>query len=178
MATISPALFPESGQRKLSVREAMQRAKAAACTVPKDNKPTCSGQVFVGLFFDGIGNNLVADYEEPPVEERKHSNVVRLFHTFRDEPEKGYFPHHIPGVGTKFPKIGDDNTYLFKKNRGAIGGERGEARIIWGFTPATELAAYLCHGRPLILDDAAANIANTLASSGSPAAQRRMALRT
>ncbi len=113
MATISPEPFPELGQRKLSVREAMQRAKAAGCTVPKDNKPSCSGQVFVGLFFDGTGNNRIADYEEPPVEERNHSNVVRLFHTFRDEPEKGYFRHYIPGVGTKFPEIGDNNSYLF-----------------------------------------------------------------
>ncbi len=178
MATISPAPFPESGQRKLSAREAMQRAKAAACTVPKDNKPTCSGQVFVGLFFDGTGNNLVADYKAPPVEECKHSNVVRLFHTFRDEPEKGYLPHYIPGVGTKFPKIGDDNTYLFKKNRGAIGGERGEARIVWGLLQLLNSPHIYVTDAPLILDDVAANIANTLASSGSPAAQRRMALCT
>ena len=178
MATISPAPFPESGQRKLSAREAMQRAKAAACTVPKDNKPTCSGQVFVGLFFDGTGNNLVADYEELSVEERKHSNVVRLFHTFRNEREKGYLRHYIPGVGTKFPKIGDDNTYLFKKNRGAIGGERGENRIIWGLLQLLNSPHIYVTGTPLILDDAAANIANTLASSGSPGAQRRMALRT
>ncbi len=178
MATISPAPFPESGQRKLSAREAMQRAKAATCTVPKDNKPTCSGQVFVGLFFDGTGNNLVADYEETPVEERKHSNVVRLFHTFRNEPDKGYLRHYIPGVGTKFPKIGDDNTYLFNKNRGAIGGERGENRIIWGLLQLLNSPHIYVTGAPLILADAAANIANTLASSGSPAAQRRMALRT
>lgn len=178
MATISPLPFPESGQRKLSAREAMQRAKATACTVPKDNKPTCSGQVFVGLFFDGTGNNLVADYEEPPVEERKHSNVVRLFHTFRDEREKGYLRHYIPGVGTKFPKIGDDNTYLFKKNRGAIGGERGENRIIWGLLQLLNSPHIYVTGAPLILDDAAANIANTLAGFGSPEAQRRMALRT
>lgn len=178
MATISPHPFPESGQRKLSAREAMQRAKAAACTVPKDNKPTCSGQVFVGLFFDGTGNNRIADYEEPPVEERKHSNVVRLFHTFRIAEKKGYFRHYIPGVGTKFPKIGDDNTYLFKKNRGAIGGERGEARIIWGLLQLLNSLHIYVTGAPLLSDDVAANIANTLASSGSPAAQRRMALRT
>lgn len=179
MATISPAPFPESGQRKLSAREIMQRAKAVACTVPKDNKPSCSGQVFVGLFFDGTGNNLDADYVEPrTVEERKHSNVVRLFHTFRNEREKGYLRHYIPGVGTKFPKIGDDNTYLFKKNRGAIGGERGENRIIWGLFQLLNSPHIYVTGAPLILDDAAANIANTLAGLGSPEAQRRMALRT
>jgi hypothetical protein len=179
MATISPSPFPESGQRKLSAREAMQRAKAAACTVQQDNKPSCSGQVFVGLFFDGTGNNLFADYEERPVEERKHSNVVRLFHTFRTEQKKGYFRHYIPGVGTKFPKIGDDNTYLFGKNRGAIGGERGENRIIWGLLQLVNSPhQYVTGGALLIQDPEAKIIANTLASSGSPAAQRRMALRT
>lgn len=49
MATISPSPFPESGQRKLSAREVMQRAKAAACTVPQDNKPSCSGQVTINV---------------------------------------------------------------------------------------------------------------------------------
>jgi len=75
-------------------------------------------------------------------------------------------------------KIGDDNTYLFKKNRGAIGGERGEARIIWGLLQLLNSPHIYVKGAPLLSDDVAANIANTLASSGSPAAQRRMALRT
>ena len=67
MTTISPSPFPESGQRKLSARETLQRTKALACTVPKDSKPTCSGQVFVGMFFDGTGNNLEDDFEKPPI---------------------------------------------------------------------------------------------------------------
>ncbi|MCE1241380.1 MAG: hypothetical protein LWW83_15815, partial [Azonexaceae bacterium] len=63
MATISPAPFPESGQRVLTPRETMQRVKALACTIPKDNKPSCSSQIFVGIFFDGTGNNRQEDYE-------------------------------------------------------------------------------------------------------------------
>jgi len=44
MATISPAPFPESGQRKLSAREAMQRAKAAGSCFPGISGPKKSGR--------------------------------------------------------------------------------------------------------------------------------------
>ena len=179
MTTKSPSPFPESGQRKLSARESLQRAKALACTLPKDNTPSCSGQLFVGMFFDGTGNNVTEDYEKPPAEKRKHSNVVRLFHTFRDEPKKGYIRNYIPGVGTPFPEIGDDNKYLFDVNRGAAMGERGEDRIIWGLLQLTNAPhQYVTGGALLIQNPQAKTIATTLASSGSPAAQRRLALRT
>lgn len=179
MATISPSPFPESGQRTLSAKETLQRAKALACTVPKDNQPTCSGQVFVGIFFDGTGNNRAEDFDKPPVDQRKHSNVVRLFHTFRNEPKKGYLRYYIPGVGTPFPEIGDNNKYLFNVNRGAAMGERGEDRIIWGLLQLLNAPhQYVCNLAQLITDATAKIIANTLASAGAPAAQRRLALRT
>ena len=110
MTTTSPAPFPEDGLRKLSPKEMMQRAKALACTLPKDNKPTCSGQVFVGIFFDGTGNNRDRDYVELPPEKGKHSNIVRLFHSYRDKWNQGYLRYYIPGVGTPFPEIGDSGT--------------------------------------------------------------------
>jgi hypothetical protein len=41
------------GERKLTPRETMQRTAAlCAMSLPK---PKCTGQVFVGLFFDGTG---------------------------------------------------------------------------------------------------------------------------
>ena len=126
MATTSPNPFPADGQRKLTTVEALQRAKALSCTLPKDTRPTCSGQVFVGIFFDGTGNNMHDDYEVPPPEKRKHSNIVKLFLTYKNNGQAGYFRNYIPGVGTPFPEIGDKNTYLFNKNRGSIAGERGE----------------------------------------------------
>lgn len=178
MSTTSPLAFPESGQRKLSARETLLRAKALACTLPKAPTPTCSGQVFVGIFFDGTGNNLKKDYETPPVAERKHSNVVRLFHTFRNDPETGYIRTYIPGVGTPFPEIGDNNKYLFDVNRGAAMGERGEDRIIWGLIQLLNAPHRYVTAAPLIQNPEAKTIATTLASSGSPAAQRRLALRT
>lgn len=178
MPTTSPSPFPESGSRTLSARETMQRAKAVACTLPKDNTPTCSGQVFVGLFFDGTGNNRTDDYEKPPVEQRKHSNVVRLFHTFQNRPRQGYFPFYIPGVGTPFPEIGDDNRYLFA-NRGAAAGEKGGHRIIWGLLQLLNAPhQYARNLEQLITDATAKTICNTLAGPGSLDAQRRLVLKT
>lgn len=178
MATTSPFPFPESGQRKLSARETMQKARAKACSLPKDNVPTCSGQVYVGIFFDGTGNNLTEDYTTPSVERRKHSNVVRLFHTFRDEPKKGYLRVYVPGVGTAFPEIGDDNSYLLA-NRGAAAGEKGGHRIIWGLMQLLNAPyQYVTGGAELIVQSMAKNICSALAGPGSLDAQRRLALKT
>lgn len=156
----------------------MQRASAMACTLPKDNMPSCSGQVFVGIFFDGTGNNLDDDYTAPPVDQRKHSNVVRLFHTFRNEPMKGYLRVYVPGVGTPFPEIGDDNRYLFA-NRGAAAGEKGGHRIIWGLLQLLNAPHQFASDLAKLITDAAAKtICTTLAGPGSLDAQRRLVLNT
>ena len=81
MTTISPNPFPTNGVRTLSRADYLVRQKALQCALPKDNAPSCSGQVFVGIFFDGTGNNLHYDYEVPPPEKRKHSNVVKIFYS-------------------------------------------------------------------------------------------------
>ena len=81
MTTISPNPFPTNGVRTLSRADYLVRQKALQCALPKDNAPSCSGQVFVGIFFDGTGNNLHYDYEVPPAENRKHSNLVTIFYS-------------------------------------------------------------------------------------------------
>ena len=82
MATISPNPFPTNGVRTLSRADYLIRQKALQCALPNDNAASCSGQVFVGIFFDGTGNNLHYDYEVPPLEKRKHSTVVKIFYSF------------------------------------------------------------------------------------------------
>ena len=81
MATISPHPFPTNGIRTLSRADYLIRQKALQCALPKDNAPSCSGQVFVGIFFDGTGNNLHYDYDVLAPEKRKHSNVVKIFYS-------------------------------------------------------------------------------------------------
>ena len=178
MTTASPALFPENGVRKLSPKETMQRMKALSCTLPKDNRPTCSGQVHVGIFFDGTGNNMREDFQLPPPEKRKHSNIVRLFHTHRDEPKNGYLRYYIPGVGTPFPEIGDNNKYLGGFNRGSIGAEKGEDRLIWAFTRLLNAPHRFVFGVDLIPNDLAKTIVGNVATPTSPGTIRRVVLKT
>ncbi|WP_198083492.1 phospholipase effector Tle1 domain-containing protein [Variovorax sp. E3] len=115
---IDSALNPVRGQtrvgeRPLSPREYLKRA-AALCAINSDGgKPKCSGQLFVGMFFDGTGNNEDVDFKKYESEPRKqkHTNVVRLYHA-HPGPLKvatnGYYRYYMPGLGTAFREIGDD----------------------------------------------------------------------
>jgi hypothetical protein len=170
MSTQSPSLFPTGGLRPLSTREALQRSQALACTVPTNTRPSCSGQVFVGLFFDGTGNNLELDYNQPAPDKRKHSNVVRLYQTFRDEHTAGYLRFYLPGVGTPFPEIGDSGGKL-----GKAMAARGEDRIHWAFTRLVNAPHRFVHDAALI-DDANSKVAVGQLSSGT-ARFRRNTLR-
>jgi hypothetical protein len=57
-------------------------------------KPSCSKDISIGIFFDGTNNNLERDR---PL--KGHSNIVVLFDTHKEDPEKGYFHYYIPGCG-------------------------------------------------------------------------------
>jgi len=178
MTTTSPAPFPEDGLRKLSPKEMMQRAKALACTLPKDNKPTCSGQVFVGIFFDGTGNNRDRDYVELPPEKRKHSNIVRLFHSYRDKWNQGYLRYYIPGVGTPFPEIGDSGTG-WSSTAGSAAAWKGENRIVWGLFQLLNAPHRFVHNNALLIQpDEAKTVVGNTASSTNPGAMRRVILNT
>jgi hypothetical protein len=192
MTTISPQPFPEDGARKLSPKENMQRANALACTMPQDNKPACSGQVFVGIFFDGTGNNMRNDYESLPPEKRKHTNVVKIFQTYPSTEEKsGHFRFYIPGVGTPFPEIGDvkpvktsftaaEKAEAATKSGAILGstaGEDAEPRIIWAFTRLLNAPhQFVFNDAPLIPDGLAKDIANVTGGIGQPGAGRRSVL--
>ena len=94
---------------------------------------SCTGDIFIGMFFDGTGNNETIDFlnvRNTP-SEHKQSNVVRLYHAY-PKGVKGttkYYPFYIPGVGTPFPEIGDAGG-----NAGTATSWNGEARLIWGIT--------------------------------------------
>jgi len=178
MSTVSPTPFPANGHRQLSPREAMQRLKALSCTLPKDGKPRCSGQVHVGLFFDGTGNNKQLDYDSLPPDKRKHSNVVRLFQSHRDTPTAGYFRHYISGVGTPFPEIGDTNHPDGKWPGGSAFAEKGEHRIVWGLLQLINSVHRYVYQAPLIQPAQDKIIVNNLAGITNPAAMRRVAMKT
>ncbi|MGN5351248.1 hypothetical protein ACQ4P5_03485 [Ralstonia sp. L16] len=79
-----------SKERPLSEKETMQRMCALNALLPKSHIPSCDGNLFVGMFFDGTGNNEDEDYKKHEGDPRhqKHSNVVRLYHAYPDLKEK------------------------------------------------------------------------------------------
>lgn len=86
------------------------------------NSEKCEVSVHIGIFFDGTGNNR---YEHESI--RKDSNVARLFRAYPDEPSDNKFRIYIPGVGTRFPEIGEESPAA--TGMGFGGG--GEGRILF-----------------------------------------------
>jgi hypothetical protein len=152
---------------------------AARAAQPPGGTAQCPvGMIRMGIFFDGTGNNMKLDYDDPSPDQRKHSNVVKLFQGFPDRQTEGYFPYYIPGVGTSFPEIGDRSRPEQLFNFGSSCAEMGEDRIIWAFTRLLNSPyRFVFPGTQLIPDAQSRTIANVLSGSGSPAAQRRVALK-
>lgn len=82
---------------------------------------TCLQKIWFSFFFDGTGNNLVADLKLS-----KHSNIARLYRAHRPSNEKvGIYAIYIPGIGTYFREVGDPGGTVM----GAAFGAKGEARL-------------------------------------------------
>lgn len=158
--------------RPLSARETMNRANAIAARTVAASSPACAGQIFIGMFFDGTGNNRDTDYlsvENTP-EKYKHSNVVRLFHAYPDNATRGtarYYRFYVPGVGTPFREIGDSGGKL-----GTSTSWNGEPRLIWGITRVFNAVSNFVSREDLIPADQAGRIANAVGGIGSMAIHR------
>lgn len=63
----------------------------------------CQGNIHLGIFFDGTGNN--SDADKPKL---KHSNIAKMSDTYMFDRGSGYYKLYVPGVGTPFPEIGED----------------------------------------------------------------------
>ncbi|WP_174525994.1 T6SS phospholipase effector Tle1-like catalytic domain-containing protein [Janthinobacterium agaricidamnosum] len=168
-----PELFKtRSVDRPLNSREIMQRAKAISTNNYKPRELKCTGQIFIGIFFDGTGNNEDIDYlqvKNLPAKQ-KHSNVVRLFHAYPDHLMRGtskYYRYYIPGVGTNFPEIGDNGGML-----GTGASWNGEPRLIWGLTRIFNAISDYVYGDVLISTEKSGNIANNTGGIGSIAFHR------
>ncbi|MBP7566317.1 MAG: DUF2235 domain-containing protein [Burkholderiaceae bacterium] len=117
-----------------SAEERLARTLAALQRIEPPRPLGCSGSIYVGMFFDGTGNNMKLDYDDVKDEpaKQKHSNVVRLYHVYPDsgmDGANGYFKYYAAGVGTPFDEVGDMGDW-----QGAAFAAGGEARIIWGLT--------------------------------------------
>ncbi|CAE6792356.1 T6SS phospholipase effector Tle1-like catalytic domain-containing protein [Paraburkholderia nemoris] len=95
-----------AGVRPLTLQERKQRADAMAC-LDNGTKPgasDCSQNIWISIFFDGTGNNLLHDTPR-----EKQSNVSRLWaaHAADDDAASTY-RIYLPGLGTPYPAIGEN----------------------------------------------------------------------
>lgn len=157
---------PLDGKRKLTARETAQRAKAMAC-VRSTRSTQCQGQIYVGLFFDGTGNNdqwVEEGRTQTQRERNKHSNVARLFDAHLNEPEAGLFRYYMPGVGTPFREIGDTSKSLYD-SIGMGFGYMGADRINYGITSLfNAVHVYLTDAR-LLDPESQRTLVNTISRS-------------
>jgi hypothetical protein len=182
-----PDPMPVEGFRTLSPREMILRQSALTCIRSRESAQ-CQGQVWATLFFDGTGNNM--DWKEPGTtqtqkERGKHSNVARLFNAAIKEPENGFFPFYIPGLGTPFEEIGDHDGGLMaygQRALGGLGGYMGADRINWGITRVYNAVHHYLTGVYLFRDEQAKTIVNNMSSAvgalGLENIYRRTALRS
>ena len=78
------------------------------------NAADCKQSLWFSFFFDGTGNNLVADFPS-----QEHTNVTRLFRAHRGDAylgsvhskgpndATGIFRIYVPGIGTYFSEVND-----------------------------------------------------------------------
>jgi hypothetical protein len=131
---VERSIAPPAGRAPLAQRLAgLQKARA-------DDPPpaSCRQCLYVSFFFDGTGNNMDADV--PTLE---HSNVARMFRAMpRDTEARGIFSRYIPGIGTRFPQIGDDGKGpipMVDTHNGM--GAMGQDRLDWAFKELKALIA-------------------------------------
>lgn len=177
MTRVQSAQYPDIANLKAQLEsnnvkygDVMSRICAVAKDTEAPGSPTCTGNLTIGIFFDGTGNNEKADHgglgSPLPLRQRLHSNVVRLYHAFpdesrqrqRDNTNKSY-RFYIPGVGTKFPEIGDSGGML-----GSATAWGGEPRIIWGLIQALNAVHMYYHPDGLLSDQQAGRLANNIAN--------------
>ena len=137
----------------LNIRERLNAVQQA--NLQRTSALSCSGKAYVGMFFDGTGNNEKADYNngQVPEDQQKPSNVVRLYYTYTEgkmQATDKFYGIYIPGVGTPFDRVQDAGGLL-----GKALGAMGERRILWGLLQVFNTISDYLTGRSF-LDDGAA----------------------
>jgi hypothetical protein len=111
----------QPGLRKLSAKEQSQRATALGC-LANENKVNCEQVLWAGVFFDGTNNN-----KERDLVDKSYSNIAVLHNAFRNSRKSGYFRFYIPGLGTRFPEIGE----MSESDDGKAMGAGGDSRVYY-----------------------------------------------
>lgn len=96
------------GQRTLSNQEREQRQIALCATVPDKQQAMCqcSKVIHYSVFFDGTGNNRFDELAKDQ-DQQALSNIAKLFDAHKMDITAGIVRSYVPGIGTKYPEIGD-----------------------------------------------------------------------
>ena len=131
----------------LSFRDLMCRASALSDQADPRKRELCTQTVRIGLFFDGTGNNMNRDQQR-----KSHSNVAKLYNAHRpNSAAEGIFRFYIPGVGTRFPEIGE----MIEDPMGRAAGRGGQPRILWAMLQVyNALHRAVSGNRPMFDDEA------------------------
>ncbi len=92
----------------------------------------CEIAINIGIFFDGTGNAIDGNGNSAQIwqheQQRKQSNVARLFRAYPDRPDQGFYRTYVPGLGTPFPQIGEQEPATMGEGFGS----GGDGRINYG----------------------------------------------
>lgn len=164
----------ETGMPSLSPRDTMRRAAALADTLPGGKHRFgnhAARRIDVGIFFDDAGCGQAAEPVDSEVaapaaaaEPPRRSNILRLFHAHRHDPDDGCFRIYVPGVGMPFAQIGDAG----KTGEGEGAVDPGAARIVWALVALVNALHDHVRHRALLPEDEARAIVAKLAGRYTP----------
>ncbi|WP_233236729.1 DUF2235 domain-containing protein [Bordetella sp. LUAb4] len=126
-----------------------------------DEKPGCPQILHVNLFFDGTNNNLHWDIKS--ADKPTHTNVARLYLACPRDASKGVFSDYIPGVGTPFPEIGEDEF----TSQGKAFAKGFGMRVAWGYTRVLNALYTAITERKLLEDKDARELCSLMDSNAS-----------
>ncbi|MGF6273331.1 uncharacterized protein (DUF2235 family) [Massilia sp. UYP11] len=104
------------------------------------NVKKCENRINVGIFFDGTNNNL--DEDSPS---RSHTNIARLYGAYYSNEKLGSHRIYVPGVGTKFSDIGENE----RSSLGAGCAFGCEGRVIFGLLEILNFLHRQCYSENL-----------------------------
>jgi len=122
------AHFPISPAKEAPTKGLSKVTSEVVCNIKK-----CECIINIGIFFDGTDNNKDRD-----VVDRAHTNIARLYELYPESIDTGYSRIYVPGVGTRFPEIGE-----YTETAAGAGCAFGcEARVVFALLKIFNVLSY------------------------------------